>query len=759
MHRHCRLLSLVGLGLLLSLPLSTSAQLSPGGAARPAGLEALAGPDAHFLRDDAGHLRSAYGMHLAVVGDDAPSRARKALELYGARFGALADALALGRVTQTSGLTVVRFHRQLDGLAVQARGAVVRLWPDGQVESIQARFGTAARALPDARLSVEQAQSVVRSDGLRFRELQLLGVRQAALDLGDRVARVFVIEAQDGERSSTRVEAYVDAHDGSLLLARPLVQEALGRVWDPNPVVADGMTSDVELQDLTSARFLTGRYVRVSSCSATGSSCSAAQRAMADSDGNFLFDPVDPSFDDPFAEVNVYFHVDRVARFFRDRLGFGWTCCGDTGVIEAIANYTETPGLAFENAFYSPASCGRGECPFLAMGQGMKDFGYDGDVIYHEYTHGVVDLVSSIVGFDIDPRRGVHYEPGAINEGTADYFSGSVTGDPEMAEYFTGLGGSFGAEGALRRLDNSMSCPNDLFGEVHADGNIWSGATWDVRGIVGPDEGDAIVFATLVDFPDNPDLTRAGETLLATAAAFEGMGRIDAGQLSAIQAAIETRGLVGCDREVPLDDGEIHRGYSGNDQITGSLGANVAPLHYRIDVPADATRLTLNIQKLTFAGRYGLYLRVGEPALFRSTRRPPLVADGEFPSTSEVVLDASSELPLPRCQTLYIGIISEDLTDVGQSIYQLQATLERSGDASATCPEPLMDAGVADADVALDAGLAEDAGSDAGADATASVGGGGGCGCRVSAASGGRPLLGLFGALALAGLLWRRRRA
>jgi len=759
MHTFSRSLLRVSLlAALLAFGVATpvSAQTAPGSLQAASALRLAAGPEAHYLDDESGHLRFAYGMHLALPGDDAPSRAREALNRYGALFGADSGELVQGRVTNIAGMTVVRFHRVTQGLQVLARGAVVRLWPDGLVESIQVRFGSPTESLSDARLDAAQATAVARADGFHFRALEVLGVRQAVLDDTQSLLRVFVVEVRDADRASTRLEAYVDAHDGALLLARPMVQDALGRVWDPNPVVADMMTSDVELPDLTSARFLTGRYVRVSSCGATGSSCAPAQRAIADVDGNFLFDPVDPSFDDPFAEVNVYFHVDRVARFFRDRLGFEWTCCDATGVIEAIANYTETPGLQFDNAFYSPASCGRGECPFLAMGQGMKDFGYDGDVIYHEYTHGVVDLVSNIVGFDLDPRRGVHYEPGAVNEGMADYFSGSVTGDPLMAEYFTGLGGSFGAEGALRRLDNTMTCPNDLFGEAHADGNLWSGMAWDVRAIAGPDEGDAMVFATLAAFPENPDLSHAGETLLATAEAFQTMGRIDMAQLTAIQDAMTTRGLVGCAREVPLDDGELHLGYSGNDQVTGSLGANVVPLHYRIEVPADATRLTLDVSKLTFAGSYGMYLRVGEAPLFRMARRVPLVADGEYPTSPQVVLDASSDLPLPRCQTVYIGLIAEDLTTVGQSVYQIQATLERSGDPSATCPEPVVDGGVADAGV--DASSDADVGDSGAADASTMGGGGSGCGCRVGATEGASGRHGL-GLLVFFGLVLLRRRS
>ena len=46
---------------------------------------------------------------------------------------------------------------------------------------------------------------------------------------------------------------------------------------------------------------------------------------LPDAEGNFLFDPSDtqPVWDDGFAEVNVYYHLDRMHTFFRDGLGLG----------------------------------------------------------------------------------------------------------------------------------------------------------------------------------------------------------------------------------------------------------------------------------------------------------------------------------------------------------------------------------------------------------------------------------------------------
>ena len=66
-----------------------------------------------------------------------------------------------------------------------------------------------------------------------------------------------------------------------------------------------------------------------------------------------------------------------------------------------------------------------------------RDYSYDGDVIYHEFTHGVVDDTIKLQSFHVD-RYGVIDAPGAMNEGLADYFSSALAGDPDVGEYASG---------------------------------------------------------------------------------------------------------------------------------------------------------------------------------------------------------------------------------------------------------------------------------------------------------------------------------
>jgi len=72
----------------------------------------------------------------------------------------------------------------------------------------------------------------------------------------------------------------------------------LGRVYDPNPVVAMSRTTDVELLGLTSTTRLEGQRVRVTTCGSSGAECVPEQNAIAGVDGNFLFAPVEPSRSD-----------------------------------------------------------------------------------------------------------------------------------------------------------------------------------------------------------------------------------------------------------------------------------------------------------------------------------------------------------------------------------------------------------------------------------------------------------------------------
>src|SRR5262249_52656891 len=116
----------------------------------------------------------------------------------------------------------------------------------------------------------------------------------------------------------------------------------------------------------------------------------------------------------------------------------------------------------------------------LWLGQGaQRDLGYDGDVIYHEFTHAVLETTLHPSFLPLLDRYGVSVAPGAINEGLADYFSSVLTGDPNVGEY-AALEASPG-DGAIRSLTAADRCPTSIAGESHQDSKFFSTALWDFR--------------------------------------------------------------------------------------------------------------------------------------------------------------------------------------------------------------------------------------------------------------------------------------
>lgn len=114
--------------------------------------------------------------------------------------------------------------------------------------------------------------------------------------------------------------------------------------------------------------------------------------------------------------------------------------------------------------------------------QGEKDFAYDGDVVFHEFMHAITtSLISKINSLGLD-EWGIHSEPGALNEAWADYFAASFTDDPNIGEYSSSEQGY--SEISLRNLDNNYTCPNNIIGEMHNDGLVWSGALWEIRSYI-----------------------------------------------------------------------------------------------------------------------------------------------------------------------------------------------------------------------------------------------------------------------------------
>ena len=89
-----------------------------------------------------------------------------------------------------------------------------------------------------------------------------------------------------------------------------------------------------------------------------------------------------------------------------------------------------------------------------------------------------------------------------MGEGFGDYFGASVTAqfsggfqDDCFAEW-NAASISQSVPPCLRRLNSTKHYPENLTGEIHADGEIWSAALWEIRDAVGNENADRVVIAS-----------------------------------------------------------------------------------------------------------------------------------------------------------------------------------------------------------------------------------------------------------------------
>ncbi len=128
-----------------------------------------------------------------------------------------------------------------------------------------------------------------------------------------------------------------------------------------------------------------------------------------------------------------------------------------TGLDYALETNIDVQGSC--NAYYD------GTINFFAEGNGCNATAKIPDVVYHEYGHGINNY-----------RYGSGMWNGGLNEGYADLWAISLTESPVL-----GYGWDISDPSVyVRRYDQDRKVyPQDLVGEVHADGEIIAGAFWD----------------------------------------------------------------------------------------------------------------------------------------------------------------------------------------------------------------------------------------------------------------------------------------
>src|SRR5262249_59999389 len=137
----------------------------------------------------------------------------------------------------------------------------------------------------------------------------------------------------------------------------------------------------------------------------------------------------------------------------------------------------------------------------ITLGKGGVDDAEDAEVIVHEYGHSVQD--GQVTGF------GTSEEAGSIGEGFSDYLAVAVTswaaGVPTLTPEacvadWDSTSYTRTVPHCLRRLDGNKHYPESIVGEVHADGEIWSRALWDMRQALGAGAATRVIREARFDF-------------------------------------------------------------------------------------------------------------------------------------------------------------------------------------------------------------------------------------------------------------------
>ncbi|MFI5693193.1 M4 family metallopeptidase [Kribbella sp. NPDC051586] len=327
------------------------------------------------------------------------------------------------------------------------------------------------------------------------------GAAQLAVVGGPDARLVWNVTSRSTEGVS---QSLVDAKTGSVVESKVISDNVDGRgsVFDPNPVVS---TKNEKLTDMNDknqdALFLAQKNVILRNLDGSGKlngpyvNIKEAKGGIAQSKNNsFVYQRANNKFE----QVMVYYQINQTQEYIQ-KLGF-------TDVNNESQDFS-VDTVPDDNSWYDPST------DMITTGEGGVDDAEDAEVIWHEYGHAMQD--------DVVPGFGASEEAGAIGEGFGDYWA--VTNSVPVSKGFNlpcvmdwdATSYTSDEPHCLRRTDTGKTT-DDIDGEVHDDGEIWSNALWDIQKGLGRTKADKLILeATFFYDPDTSFAAAAQDTVQA----------------------------------------------------------------------------------------------------------------------------------------------------------------------------------------------------------------------------------------------------
>jgi Zn-dependent metalloprotease len=305
-----------------------------------------------------------------------------------------------------------------------------------------------------------------------------------------------------GSGGAGSTESVVDAATGEVLSSRSRTKNAdgRGRVFAPSPSVSLKTQDLLDRNDTNQSAFIPAyRIVPLTNLDDSGTLSGDWARITNDdvattSDGLFRY----LRKDERFEQVMAYHHVTSAQSYIQS---LGFTDVNNEAQDLSINTFTG------DNSFYDPST------DEITFGSGGVDDAEDAEIVWHELGHAIQD--AQVPGF------GTSSQGGAIGEGFGDYwavtmsvptsagFDVACVGDWDAVSYTT-------APHCLRRTDGTKTT-DDIDGEVHDDGEIWSRALFDIHRGLGRRQADKVILESQFSYAPDTSFTAAAEQVVATA--------------------------------------------------------------------------------------------------------------------------------------------------------------------------------------------------------------------------------------------------
>ncbi len=523
-------------------------------------------------------------------------------------------ALRLERITlvrrqtvRALGAHIVRYEQRARGVEVLGAGLSVWVDADGRVRAV---VGDVRPIEGDAipRRTREEALRIVGGlgsvgGGQNVRVVWWLGASSAP-------RLVWVVDAATDQGPQRFL---VDAKGEAWVKRLGLGHSVRGRVSRGGSLIEPDF-EDVELEGLDSgspqrlrgwggrldvANYMDGGFLQ--------GHVDYQQTLGPNAGGDFLYSPPADPLDvkDGFAQVSVYEQITRMRQAY-EVLGVDFSA--PSWRLLVVANMQEN-GAPLDNAYYAPLDMG-GELSapnFIGIGQGsLGDFAVDGDVAMHEFTHYVNhNAINFNQGWYWTNEYGLSPWASAIDEGVADYFACSVTGDPVLGDVV------LDAYGLVRDLgDTSKRCPNQIGGEPHADGELIGSLGWTLRQQFGRERADRLMWSATTLLGPNASLGDFGRGLKLAAEYLEGLGDFSGGERAVLETLIMQRGLDDCDAVLDVSPAEprhilLATGGEGLGYECGELRSQgffqQSMFQFRATPPGGSTGVTIRVELLSGA--------------------------------------------------------------------------------------------------------------------------------------------------------------